>query len=161
MQRREGRERKAEIGPDDRTRKNPRSHSDLDKRAFVARAERSTLRGDGVDGPAWERAVGAASRPLSLSYTPRSPEDTPLHCAVRAHLVTFLEGFSLHAGVHLHAHDRRGLEQLCGHRARGAIALSRLSELDDGRSAYRTKRPLPDGRTHLVLDGVGRFNQLA
>ena len=76
-------------------------------------------------------------------------------------LTAFLEGFSLHAGVHLHANDRRGLEQLCRYGARGAIALSRLSELDDGRYAYRMKRPLPDGRTHLVLDGVGLLRKLA
>ncbi|MBM3986041.1 MAG: transposase [Planctomycetes bacterium] len=76
-------------------------------------------------------------------------------------LTAFLEGFSLHAGVHLHAHDRRGLEQLCRYGARGALALSRLSELQDGRYAYRMKRPLPDGRTHLVLDGVGLLKKLA
>ena len=76
-------------------------------------------------------------------------------------LTAFLEGFSLHAGVHLHANDRRGLEQLCRYGARGAIALSRLSELEDGRYAYRMKRPLPDGRTHLVPDGVGLLRKLA
>lgn len=76
-------------------------------------------------------------------------------------LTAFLEGFSLHAGVHLHENDRRGLEQLCRYGARGALALSRLSELDDGRYAYRMKRPLPDGRTHLVLDGVGLLKKLA
>jgi len=26
----------------------------------------------------------------------------------------YLEGFSLHAGVHLHANDREGLAHLCG-----------------------------------------------
>ena len=76
-------------------------------------------------------------------------------------LTAFLEGFSLHAGVHLHANDRLGLEQLCRYGARGAIALSRLSELPDGRVAYRMKRPLPDGRTHLVLTGVELLRKLA
>ena len=33
-------------------------------------------------------------------------------------LTAFIEGFSLHAGVHLHANDRRGLEQLCRYGAR-------------------------------------------
>ncbi len=63
--------------------------------------------------------------------------------------------------MHLHANDRRGLEQLCRYGARGAIALSRLSELPDGSYAYRMKRPLPDGRTQLVLDGVGLLKKLA
>ena len=70
------------------------------------------------------------------------------------------EGFSLQADVHLHAHDRPGLEQLCRYGARGAIALSRLSEPSDGRYAYRMKRPLPDGRAQLVLDGVGLLRKL-
>ncbi|MCC7075345.1 MAG: transposase, partial [Deltaproteobacteria bacterium] len=81
--------------------------------------------------------------------------------------------------MHLHANDRRGLEQLCRYGARGTIALSRLSELPNGRYAYRMKRPLPalhgrpgeraklaaiggcDGRTQLVLDGVGLLKKLA
>jgi hypothetical protein len=64
-------------------------------------------------------------------------------------------------------------------RLRGAIALSRLSELPDGRVAYHMKRPLPalhgrpgeraklaaiggcDGRTHLVLTGVELLRKLA
>jgi hypothetical protein len=29
----------------------------------------------------------------------------------------YLEGFSLHAGVHLHANDREGLAHLCGYGA--------------------------------------------
>lgn len=84
-------------------------------------------------------------------------------------LTAFLEGFSLPAGVHLHANDRRGLEQLCRYGARalrgrpwrasearglggwGAIALSRLSELDDGRYAYRRAIRKRDGK--IVVDG--------
>ncbi|MCC7075343.1 MAG: transposase [Deltaproteobacteria bacterium] len=65
------------------------------------------------------------------------------------------------AGLHLLANDRRGLEQLCRYGARGAIALSRLSELPDGRYAYRMKRPLPDGRTQLVLTGEELLKKLA
>ena len=93
-------------------------------------------------------------------------------------LTSFLEGFSLHAGVRLHENDRSGLEQLCRYgacaarpplaserssrprRLRGAIALSRLSNLGDGRVAYRMKRPLPDGRTQLVLTGVELLRKL-
>ena len=50
-----------------------------------------TLGASDDDGQAWERAVGAASLPLAPSYAPRSPEPTPLHRAVRAHLQSFLE----------------------------------------------------------------------
>jgi len=93
----------------------------------------------------------------SLAARPAASGDGPK----KKRLTAFLEGFSLHAGVHLHANDRRGLEQLCRYGARGAIALSRLSELPDGRVAYHMKRPLPDGRTHLVLTGVELLRKLA
>ena len=54
------------------------------------------------------------------------------------------EGFSLHAGVHLHANDRQGLAHLCGYGARPPLTQDRLSALPDGRLAYRLKRPLAD-----------------
>jgi hypothetical protein len=54
----------------------------------------------------------------------------------------YLDGFSLHAAVHLHANDREGLAHLCGYGARPPFAQARLSELPDGRLTYRLKRPL-------------------
>jgi len=73
----------------------------------------------------------------------------------------FLEGFSLHAGVHLHANDREGLEKLCGYGARPPLSLERLSALPDGRLAYRLKRPLPGGREVLVLQPTELLRRLA
>ncbi|MCC7112027.1 MAG: transposase [Deltaproteobacteria bacterium] len=138
-------------------------------------------------------ALEAASLAASLKARPAANADGPK----KKRLTAFLEGFSLHvlphgglgevakrpaiaaAGVHLHENDRHGLEQLCRYGARGAIALSRLSELPDGRVAYHMKRPLPalhgrpgeraklaaiggcDGRTHLVLTGVELLRKLA
>jgi hypothetical protein len=49
----------------------------------------------------------------------------------------FLQGFSLHAGVHLHANDRQGLEHLCGYGARPPFSPQRLTALPDGRPAER------------------------
>ncbi|MFL5441011.1 MAG: transposase [Myxococcales bacterium] len=63
----------------------------------------------------------------------------------------YLEGFSLHAGVHLHANDREGLLHLCGYGARPPLTQDRLSRLPDGRLGYRLKRPLADGTQVLVL----------
>jgi putative transposase len=54
------------------------------------------------------------------------------------------QGFSLHAGVHLHANDRQGLAHLCGYGARPPLTQERLSALPDGKLAYRMKR------AHLV-----------
>ncbi|WP_245768692.1 transposase [Stigmatella aurantiaca] len=72
-----------------------------------------------------------------------------------------LEGFSLHANTHLHATDRQGLERLCRYGARGALALERLSRAENGRIAYRMKRPLPDSTTHLLFTGLTLFRRLA
>lgn len=95
----------------------------------------------------------AALKPTS---TTRTKDDPP-----PKKLTAFLEGFSLHAGVHLHENDRLGLERLCRYGARGAIAHSRLEELPDGRVSYHMKRPLPDGRTHLVMTGMELLRKLA
>ncbi len=46
------------------------------------------------------------------------------------------------------ANDRTGLETLCRYGARGPLSLERLSLRDDGRLAWRMKRPAPDGSTH-------------
>ena len=51
-----------------------------------------------------------------------------------------VEGFSLHADTHVHENDRAGLAKLCRYGSRGAVAEERLSRLEDGRYAYRTKR---------------------
>ena len=51
----------------------------------------------------------AALEAASLKARPAANGDGPK----KKPLTAFLEGFSLHAGVHLHANDRRGLEQLC------------------------------------------------
>jgi hypothetical protein len=66
--------------------------------------------------------------------------------------VAYLQGFSLHAAVHLHENDREGLAHLCGYGARPPFSQERLSQLPDGRLAYRLKRPLGDGRTALLLE---------
>ncbi|MCY1080727.1 transposase [Archangium sp. miwbw1] len=69
--------------------------------------------------------------------------------------------FSLHANTHLHANDRQGLERLCHYGARGALALERLSRMEDGRLEYRMKRPLPDSTTYLFFTGLTLHRRLA
>jgi len=73
----------------------------------------------------------------------------------------YLEGFSLHAGVHLHANDREGLERLLRYGARPPLSLERLTELADGRLAYRLKRPLPNGPQALLLKPTELLRRLA
>ena len=62
---------------------------------------------------------------------------------------------------HLHANDREGLERLCQYGARGALALERFEQTEDGRIAYRMKRPMPDGTTHLLFTGMELLRRLA
>ena len=76
-------------------------------------------------------------------------------------LAAYLDGFSLHAAVHLHANDREGLAHLCGYGARPPFSQERLSKLPDGRLAYRLKRPLGDGRQMLLLQPTELLRRLA
>jgi Putative transposase len=73
----------------------------------------------------------------------------------------YLQGFSLHAAVHLHENDREGLAHLCGYGARPPFSQERLSQLPDGRLVYRLKRPLSDGRTALLLEPGDLLRRLA
>ena len=89
------------------------------------------------------RAYQAHSLQQRLRWTEldvRPPPRKQPRCAL-------LEGFSLHANTHLHANDRQGLERLCRYGARGALALERLSRAEDGRIAWRMKRPLHSQET--------------
>ncbi len=103
------------------------------------------------ESSALAQLVAAALKPLARSGRQQESK----------RLTAFLEGFSLHAGTHIHENDRLGLERLCRYGARGAIALSRLEELPDGRVSYHMKRPLPDGRTHLTMTGMELLRKLA
>ena len=86
---------------------------------------------------------------------------TPSAAATTKKHAAYLEGFSLHAGVHLHANDREGLSRLCGYGARPALSQDRLSALPDGRLAIQMKRPLADGRQELALEPVELLRRLA
>jgi hypothetical protein len=50
---------------------------------------------------------------------------------------------------------------MCCYRACDALALERLSREEDGRIAWRIKRPLPDGTTHFFFNGLELLRRLA
>jgi hypothetical protein len=84
-------------------------------------------------------------------------EEPPVHkrrCAM-------VEGFSVHANVHLHANDREGLERLCRYGARPNFSLSRLGRLSDGRVTYQLKKPLANEVGTLVLPPLKFLARLA
>jgi hypothetical protein len=101
-------------------------------------------------------ALGAAQAE-AMHVLGTSPPDTG-RAKKRA---AYLQGFSLHAAVHLHANDRGGLAHLCGYGARPPFSQERLSEMPDGRLAYRLKRPLGDGRETLLLQPAELLRRLA
>ena len=61
------------------------------------------------------------------------PSDTQ---RIDQHLCVKLDGFTLHAGVTVDAHDSGGLEQLCRYIARPAVAQDRVSIRPDGNIGY-------------------------
>ncbi|WP_233587331.1 transposase [Corallococcus sp. CA049B] len=68
---------------------------------------------------------------------------------------------SLHSNTHPHANNRQGLERRCRHGAHDALALERLSRMEDDRLACRMKHRLPDGTTRLFFTGLERLRRLA
>jgi hypothetical protein len=66
-----------------------------------------------------------------------------------------IDGFSVHAGVHIRLGDAKGREILLRYCARPALSLERLSVQSDGRIAYRTKYPGRGGKTHRLMTPHG------
>ena len=74
----------------------------------------------------------------------------------------YLQGFSLHAAVHLHENDREGLAHLCGYGARPPFSQERLSQLPEtAGSPTVSSGPLADGRTTLLLQPGELLRRLA
>jgi hypothetical protein len=74
----------------------------------------------------------------------------------------FVQGYSLHADVYIHANDRAGLERLLRYGARPALALARLDRMADGRIRYALKRPTKaGGPLELVLTPIDLLRRLA
>ena len=75
------------------------------------------------------------------------------------------EGYNLHAGVHLDAMDRAGLERLCRYVLRPPLALPRLERFQgvDGRTMVRIemKRTYSDGTHAIELSALGLAEKLA
>lgn len=72
----------------------------------------------------------------------------------------FFEGYSLHAGVHLHENDRQGIERLCRYGARGPLTLGRLTRASDDTYVYKMKRTIR-GKDELILTGKELTRKLA
>ena len=91
-------------------------------------------------------------RPATLGVHPPEPPElgTP-EARRRSRLCAEADGFNLHAGVCVGAHERDRLERLCRYLARPPIPDERLEQLDEDTIAIRFKRPRRDGVTHILL----------
>jgi hypothetical protein len=70
-------------------------------------------------------------------------------------------GLNVHAGVTIRTGDRVGLEHLCRYAARAPVALERLSMLQDGRVAYRLRKPRKNGATHRGMTPIELLAKIA
>jgi hypothetical protein len=97
----------------------------------------------------------AGQQVLSLrTVAGRDKKNTALLCA-NAH------GFSLHAAVHIDAHQRKELERLCRYITRPTIANERLSRNSLGQVVLRLNSPYRDGTTHIVMQAQEFMQRLA
>jgi hypothetical protein len=118
----------------------------------VARVRRCVERY--VDGRADDDVAADALAALAAASVDerRGHANDDVYQRPRGRFESFLDGFSLHCGVHLHENDRGGIERLCRYGARGPLTLGRLTRDDDGRFRYRMKRRVR-GKDELVLTG--------
>ena len=79
----------------------------------------------------------------------------------RQPLCADIDGFSLHAGVRVEAHDRKRLEQLCRYITRPALSDQRIQLNAAGQVELKLKTPWRDGTTHLVMSPLEFMQRLA
>ena len=99
--------------------------------------------------------VNRGKKALVLKTLPETDHNTTKGLVVKS------SGFSLHAGVHVHAFERSKLEKICRYIARPAVAEERLSKNHSGQIVYRLKRPYDDGTTHIVMSPMELMEKLA
>ena len=71
--------------------------------------------------------------------------------ATPSRLAARVDGYSLEAGTHVHAHDRKGLEHLCRYGLRPPFSQERLHLVPDRRVLLELRRPTPDGARAVVF----------
>ena len=99
--------------------------------------------------------VGVDVDDLAHTYSAAvQPPRAGLHAPAHRARCSNLEGFSLHADVHVAAGDRRRLARICRYGLRPPLALERLEFLPSGDLAYRLKRPAHDGATRRIMSPV-------
>lgn len=114
-----------------------------------------------VEGSVGDDCDDASAQLYAEAVAPPRSGGQPIVQRLLSRRCALVDGFSLHANVHIGQGRTTGLELLCRYGARPPLALSRLSKLPDGRILYRFKRALPDGTDHLALGPVDFLARLA
>ncbi|HMA94343.1 MAG TPA: transposase [Polyangiaceae bacterium] len=70
-------------------------------------------------------------------------------------------GFSIHAGVTVHAADKDGRERLIPYCARPALSMERMCETSDGLIAYRLRHAQKGRATHRVMRPIDLLARIA
>jgi hypothetical protein len=113
------------------------------------------------DGSAGAPEDASAELYAGAVESPRTAPKEPTILKVLSRRCALVDGFSVHANVHI-AHARRaGLEILCRYGARPPLASSRLSALPDGRLLYCLKKAHAGSAVHLVFSPVDFLAKLA
>jgi len=89
------------------------------------------------------------------------PDDIAFAQRKKSPLAADVDGFSVEAGVHFDALDRKGRERLIRYCLRPAISNERLQILRDGSIAYKTKYPMRRVKTHRVMTPIEFMARLA
>jgi hypothetical protein len=103
-----------------------------------------------------DRVVIASPSPPGRRGTKKRQLSRRKHLCVRTEA-----GFELHAGVHVRAGDRAGLERLCRYIARPPVSEDRLVRRPDGRIEFQLKRVWKGGIRSLIFEPVELIARLA
>jgi hypothetical protein len=114
------------------------------------------------------RPLQAAAVTYRIAFGPRAGQKVltlrgamPREATARQPLCADIDGFSLHAGVRVEAHDRKRLEQLCRYITRPALSDERIQLNADGQVELKLKTPWRDGTTHLMMSPLEFMQRLA
>ncbi|MCA3181376.1 MAG: transposase [Burkholderiales bacterium] len=114
------------------------------------------------------RPLQAAAITYRIAFGPRAGQKVltlrgamPREDWARQPLCADIDGFSLHAGVRVQAHDRKRLEQLCRYITRPSLSDERVQLNAAGQVELKLKTPWRDGTTHLVMAPLEFMQRLA
>ncbi|MBI5485988.1 MAG: transposase [Deltaproteobacteria bacterium] len=115
---------------------------------------------EGLGQAAMQRGT-VESLPLPGGARPDDPADLAFAPQPGGRWSVSADGWNLHAGVCIPAGDFEGRERLVRYAARPSLALGRLSELPDGRLAYRVRWARSEAGPYRIMEPLDFLARLA